>query len=160
MALYAPSGNILPPAGYPSQPSPPFDGYRREDGRVCIRNELYAALRRSLSAKNIPMNGYVSLSDRSGDALSELFLSSSESEIDRVLDRDEAESLVSALRGQLSPLERKVLSAWLRGFSTEETSNALNLSRKSVDNAMSRIRTKGKRILLSSGENRGTCSHI
>lgn len=127
---------------------------------VCIRNELYAALRRSLSAKNIPMNGYVSLSDRSGDALSELFLSSSESEIDRVLDRDEAESLVSALKGQLSPLERKVLSAWLKGFSTEETSNALNLSRKSVDNAMSRIRTKGKRILLSSGENRGTCSHI
>lgn len=127
---------------------------------VCIRNELYAALRRTLSAKNIPMDGYVSLSDRSGSALSELFLSSPDNEIDRVIDRDEAERLVAALRDQLSPLEKKVLSAWLRGFSTTETSNALNLSRRSVDNAMSRIRTKGRKILLSSGENRGTCSHI
>ncbi|MBR4941974.1 MAG: sigma-70 family RNA polymerase sigma factor [Clostridia bacterium] len=116
---------------------------------VCIRNELYAALRRTLSAKNLPMDGYVSLSDRSSDALSELFSDTAENEIERVLERDEASRLVSELKTQLSPLEKKVLSAWLRGFSTDETSNALNLSRKSVDNAMSRIRTKGRKILLS-----------
>ena len=116
---------------------------------VCIRNELYAALRKTLSAKNRPMDKYVSLSDRNGDALNELFSDSTvPSELDRVLDRDEARQLVDDLKKQLSPLEQKVFSAWLRGFSTEETSNALNLSRKSVDNAMSRIRTKGRRILL------------
>lgn len=116
---------------------------------VCIRNELYAALRKTLSAKNLPLEGYVSLSDRNGDALSELFSdSTAPNELDRILDRDEARQLVEELKNQLSPLEQKVFSAWLRGYSTDETSNALNLSRKSVDNAMSRIRTKGRRILL------------
>ena len=116
---------------------------------VCIRNELYAALRKTLSSKNLPLEAYVSLSDRNGDALSELFSdSTAQNELDRVLDRDEARQLVEELKAQLSPLEQKVFSAWLRGYSTDETSNALNLSRKSVDNAMSRIRTKGRRILI------------
>ena len=116
---------------------------------VCIRNELYAALRKTLSSKNLPLEGYISLSDRNEEAINELFSDSTvQSELDRVLDRDEARQLVEDLKKQLSPLEQKVFSAWLRGYSTDETSNALNLTRKSVDNAMSRIRTKGRRILL------------
>ncbi len=136
---------------YSPQRQVPFTAF----AAVCIRNEIYAALRRTLSVKNLPMEGYVSLSGRSGEAISELFSDSSATEeIDRVLDRDEASRLVSELKGQLSPLEKKVLSAWLRGFSTDETSNALSLSKKSVDNAVSRIKAKGRRILRSSGENR------
>jgi RNA polymerase sporulation-specific sigma factor len=114
---------------------------------VCIRNGIYAALRRSLSPKNLPLEGYVSLSDRDGDALCELFAGSADSEADRILDRVEAERLVSRLNELASPLEKKVLTAWLRGYSPRETSNALSLSRKTVDNAMSRIRTKAARLL-------------
>ncbi|MGN1451040.1 MAG: sigma-70 family RNA polymerase sigma factor [Eubacteriales bacterium] len=142
---------------YASARGVPFQAF----AAVCIRNELYAALRRTLSAKNLPLEGYVSLSGRDSSALSELLSSdASDSEIERVLDRDEAERLVTELITLLSPFEKKVLSAWLRGYSPEETSNALNRSKKSVDNAMSRIRIKGRKALLRSGENRNTCSHI
>ena len=47
----------------------------------------------------------------------------------------------------LSKLELKILSFFLKGLSYDEISKALNITKKSVDNALSRIKTKLKFLI-------------
>ena len=54
---------------------------------------------------------------------------------------EEAERMIR-LRQKLSPLERKILSFFLRGLSYREISEQLGCPIKSVDNAIQRTRRK------------------
>lgn len=113
---------------------------------VCIRNELYAALRKALNLKNLPLAGYVSLSSSKNAAFAELLFNDFEDQFDKIINEDEVKRLICALSHTLSPFEKKVLSAWLKGFGTKETSIALGKPQKSIDNAITRIRIKAKNI--------------
>jgi RNA polymerase sporulation-specific sigma factor len=132
---------------YKENADTPFAAY----ASVCIRNELYAALRKALNSKNLPLAGYISLSSAEGPALAELLSDDSEEQFDKIINGDEAKRLIAALSRGLSPFEKKVLAAWLRGFDTKETSIALGKSQKSVDNAITRIRNKAKSLCGNPG---------
>jgi RNA polymerase sporulation-specific sigma factor len=130
---------------YKSSANTPFAAY----ASVCIRNELYAALRKALSLKNLPLAGYVSLSSAKSAALSELLFDDSEEQFDKIINEDEVKRLISALNRVLSPFEKKVFSAWLKGFGAKETSIALGKPQKSIDNAITRIKLKAKNLYNS-----------
>ena len=63
-----------------------------------------------------------------------------------VLNKTAMEDLFRELRQNLSELECGVLDLYLKGFSYARISNSLSISEKSVDNAMSRVKTKLKKI--------------
>jgi len=106
---------------------------------VCIKNAIYAALRTSLTKKNAAMNGYVSL-----HALNNLLAEDDMTE--RVAEEDELSRALAKITETLSSFEKKVLSAWLSGYSVSETAKALGKPLKSVENALTRVKSKAKSI--------------
>lgn len=128
---------------YASDKCVPFSAF----AALCIRSELHSALRKALSSKHLPLTGYVSLSPSENSlGFTELLSTDTEQAFDRILTEDEVHRLLSALNQTLSPFERKVLSAYLKGFGIGEIACALCRSDKSVENALTRIRRKASSI--------------
>ncbi|MBR5519235.1 MAG: sigma-70 family RNA polymerase sigma factor [Clostridia bacterium] len=128
---------------FDDQKQVPFSAY----AALCIRSELLSALRKALSSKHVPLTGYISLSpSESGMGIHELLSEDTEQMFDRILTSDEIDSLLAALQKTLSPLEKKVLSAYLKGFGIGEIACALRRSDKSAENALTRIRRKASTI--------------
>jgi len=63
-----------------------------------------------------------------------------------VISKVEVARLVEEIRMDLSPLEKKVLSAYLDGLSFDEMAEAISVPKKAVNNAMYRIRSKSEKI--------------
>ncbi len=104
----------------------PFDAYIK----VCIRNRICYAAR-----------GFAS--DYHLVPLDEVDVPSLESPLEeRYAESDAAKTALRALQPRLSDLERRVLYLYLSGFSTARIAENLEISPKSADNAMTRIKQK------------------
>ena len=64
---------------------------------------------------------------------------------DIVIQQEEYETLQDKIDNILTPLEKNVLVEYLDGASYEEISKKLGISQKSVDNALSRLKSKLKK---------------
>ena len=104
---------------------------------VCIRNRIRSAVAAASRDKHAPLNFSIPMDDQpllENDHVvgpEELFIS-----------REEEEERFAALSRKLSPLEQRILSLYLRGFSYREIGEQVGRSDKSVDNAVQRIRRK------------------
>lgn len=132
--------------------------YRREGGAsfrtyasVCIRHRLISALKRSCDSRHIPPSDYLELDSMEGQE--EAIPSVLEGQADpaqTVIQREETERLRSRLREILTDLEYEVLMLYLGAYTYGEIAQRLQLSAKTVDNALQRIRRKLS--VLSFGE--------
>ncbi len=75
--------------------------------------------------------------------------------LEQLIDREEADRLLGALEGKLSPLEKKVLEDYIDGSNYQEIARKLEKTPKSVDNAVTRIKTKFREILEQEGRDSG-----
>lgn len=66
-----------------------------------------------------------------------------------ILDRAEVSDLFLKLKETLSDMEKKVLELYLQDLSYLEMSEKLSISEKSIDNAMTRVKAKLKKLLES-----------
>ena len=66
---------------------------------------------------------------------------------EKVIDKEEYSRLVEQLKKSLSEKELKVLALYLKGYSYKEISKILNITNKSIDNSLSRIKAKLKEKL-------------
>lgn len=103
---------------------------------LCIDRSLKSTIRKANAKKRIPEELIVPINH---DFEIEIPTSSAEEEF---FDKENGEKLFEEFKSQLSDLEFRVLKTFLETQSYEITAKALNLSRKSVDNAMLRIRRK------------------
>ena len=104
---------------------------------ICIRNRLVSYIRRLRSAKNAPQSRRATIEE--ADSLP----SSPESNPENaMIDVEELHSLEQYIRNNLSSAEATVLELYISGRTYDEISAALNISKKSCDNAMQRIRRK------------------
>ena len=119
--------------------------------RLCIDRQLYKAVSGSNRQKHQPLNTYVSLSQEEGtDHLEELWEQSPET---IVIARENVDDLETQIRRCLSPLENQVLELYLLGEDYSQISKTLGKTKKSVDNALQRI--KGKvRLCVDDIQNR------
>ena len=119
--------------------------------RLCIDRQLYKAVSGSNRQKHQPLNTYVSLSQEEGtDHLEELWEQSPET---IVIARENVDDLETQIRRGLSPLENQVLELYLLGEDYSQISKTLGKTKKSVDNALQRI--KGKvRLCVDDIQNR------
>ena len=121
--------------------SPYFGAY----ARTCVYRTLCQAVERNNRKKDVPEEELLSLED-SPEALSD----PTEPSIDEiVIYRDEMERLVEKIRKELSPLENRVLTSYLEGFSFDEMAVRLRVEKKAIQNAMYRIRSKSEKIRLA-----------
>lgn len=104
---------------------------------VCMRNRIRSAVTAALRDKHaplnqsIPMDGQPLLEQQHVIDPEELFIS-----------REEEEEWFADLNRKLSPLEQRILSLYLHGYSYREIGEQVGRTDKSVDNAVQRIRRK------------------
>ncbi len=108
----------------------PFEGF----AMPCIRNAMVSALRK---LSKIPVASLSEVED----------VPSSFTLDNYALLKDDFQNIKTHIKKQLSPLEYKVLSFYLNGYSYREIGAALKKNEKSVNNAMSRVRKKLSELL-------------
>ncbi len=97
---------------------------------------MITTLRKSNNLSNNPLTSYISL-DENNDLLSE---TPSPEEI--IIFNEELSEIMNYLEDNLSKMEKKVLKLILLGVSHSEISEIIDCNKKSVDNALQRIRKK------------------
>ena len=114
--------------------------------RMCIDRQIYNAVQNSNRKKNIPLNTYISLS---GEDISPLIRHASTQNPEAiVIGRENARALREEIDGQLSPMERQVLSCFLEGEDYTAIAEKLGKTPKSIDNALQRIRRKIRELRI------------
>lgn len=105
---------------------------------LCINRAMSSAVARVSGAeKHIPENLISPIDD--------LELADMNNPESIVVEKEDYTNFALALRSDLSQLEYHVLCEFLQGKTYSEISNSLNISSKSVDNALKRIRAKLKK---------------
>lgn len=118
---------------------------------ICIKHQIQTAIKKANTNKNRPLSTTVSL--QSYDTLNEsmdflpieLVLDISPDE--ELINKENLTDLKNKIKSSLSSLEYKVLQLFLQGYSYKEISQTLKVSSKSIDNSLTRIKTKLRKKL-------------
>ena len=120
----------------------------RSFAEICIRRQIYSAIKGALRKKHRLLNHYVSLNGEAYEEGSEsplLGLIRTRETIDPediYIETENDRDFTIRVREALSPLERKCLALYLEGESYDSIAEKLCKNRKSVDNAIQRIKKK------------------
>ena len=111
---------------------------------LCVSRQLASAIKQSNRFKNMPLNTYVSFYQDYGDDLKVLdsFEGGELSPEQILIDRENSDALIKAINDKLSQLEKKVLYKYIQGLSYSQIANELVISKKTIDNALQRIKKK------------------
>ncbi len=120
-----------------------FDETRGSDfssyAYICINNRMLTAVRQAARKKNLPLNGYLSLSDDDARGLE-----GDDTPEEVAIARESYIALQNRINSDLSDFEREVLSLYLEGYDYTSVARRLGCSVKSADNALQRARKKLK----------------
>lgn len=103
---------------------------------ICIKRQIYTAIKNAARKKHQPLNDYVSIDNRE-----ELL---DDNPISIIENREWRENLYKEIEERLSKFEKCVLDEYLKGGTYEEIGLLLGKEEKSIDNAIQRIRRKLK----------------
>lgn len=115
---------------------------------VCIRHQIQSAIKKANTKRNEPLSSAVSFQTFSEATPSEnveflpMELILETTPVERAINKEDFESLKNMIKQTLSSMEKHVLKLYLQGYSYREISQTLNLSQKSIDNSLSRIKSK------------------
>lgn len=118
--------------------------------KVCIKRQIFDAIKKSNAQKNKPLNESVSLtnigSDGEENSLLNIFIdrNTSNDPLDLFIDKEKFEEKLKYCEKNLSSLEKQVLTHYLAGEKQTEIAETLKKSVKSIDNTLQRIKTKLK----------------
>lgn len=106
--------------------------------KVCIHNALVSQLR--------------TLKKRSAETVNAtpenlLFVQDSDDPLTKILEQERLRSIYAVIRKNLSNFEYTVWQMYISGHSSAEISKALNIDKRSADNAIYRIRKKLRALL-------------
>ncbi|MCX7615382.1 MAG: sigma-70 family RNA polymerase sigma factor [Clostridiales bacterium] len=119
---------------------------------ICVKRQLISAIRNANRLKHSPLNNYVSLGEPlfNDNAGADNLIRAQAYEPDDLFEaRDEIRDLKEALSDLLSVFEAKVLDCYLSGKTLDEISKEIGKSRKSLDNAIQRVKRKLEGISIS-----------
>lgn len=115
---------------------------------VCIKHQIQTAIKIASSEKNKILSSALPIweqSDGEEDYESRLEIiipSDLPSPDDSLIANENIRELKAKIKKSLSPLEVKVLNLYLKGYSYNEISDIGEISKKSIDNALTRIKNK------------------
>lgn len=117
---------------------------------LCIKRQIQTAIRHANANKSKSLSSAISLNTffrNNVEESSEFFPIQLVFDInmyDKIFEKEEYSSLINTIQQTLSKMEFAVLKLYLQGYSYKEISAQLNVSEKSIDNSLSRIKTKLK----------------
>lgn len=118
---------------------------------LCINRQIQSAVKSANRKKNKILNDSISLNNQGGiesfdsDDDSELYFivpSNSPLPDDELIHKEKVEEIKKAIINKLSGYEKKVLALYLKGLSYKEMGKILSKETKSIENCLSRIKTK------------------
>lgn len=113
---------------------------------TCIKHQLQSAIKIASAEKHKVLSTALSINDPSQDDEDgelEIYIPSSlPSPDDKLLERERMSEIKQKIKEILSSLELEVLSLYLKGYNYNEISSISKLSKKSIDNALTRIKNK------------------
>lgn len=118
--------------------------------KMCIKRQVFDAIRKNQNKKSKALNESVSLVGitDSGDELSKLEVIADRTTIsdplELFLDREKYYEKMEVCEKELSEFEMQVLNHYLSGEKQSEIARALDKSVKSIDNTLQRIKSKLK----------------
>lgn len=110
----------------------------------CIKNSILTAVKKENTGKNQPLKNYISLSGSDDDDIDKMFFLKdlNYNPETTIINKEEEKELKEKILLSLTLLEKNVLDKFLDGYSYEDIAKDLNKDKKSVDNAIQRIRKK------------------
>jgi len=128
--------------------SPAKDSSFKTFASVCIKHQVQVAIKSANTNKNRPLSSAISFQNFQNDQTNsnfdylpvELVLETTPAE--KVIDKENYNNLKLLIKSTLSKNEYKVLSLYLQGYSYKEISQKLAITKKSIDNSLTRIKTK------------------
>lgn len=115
---------------------------------LCITRQIISAIKSANRQKHRPLNSYVSLSspafgeDADNEFIDFCLLEEVSDPESIVMDREQTRALRTTIGGRLSDMERQVLQRYIAGIPYCDIADELEISEKSVDNALQRIKYK------------------
>ena len=115
---------------------------------LCVRRQIFTAIKTAGRQKHIPLNTYVSLNKPIDDEQPDITLSDTIagpvlSDPETLYIRNEnLRAVETEIEEKLSDLEKRVLILHLQGMSYSEISEIIDKPAKSIDNALQRIKKK------------------
>lgn len=109
---------------------------------LCIRRQIQSAVRNAATQKNQILSSALPIMDEDSDESGVYLISDGLSPEEILLARARRAEISAKLDKLLSELEMKVLKCYLSGLSYKQISKKTGLSKKSIDNALSRIKNK------------------
>ncbi len=109
---------------------------------ACIKNRIIDAVKSSAAGKNFALNSSLPI-----EGEGEMMASRAVSPEEELINSESRDELASVMRAHLSALEYKVMSMYVDGASMSEICSSLGKTYKSVDNAISRSKSKLRKIL-------------
>lgn len=110
----------------------------RTYAELCIRRSMFSAIRRAAALRHAALNDSLPM-----DRVLEECIPEPDSDPESVLLlRETMREQMEAVNSRLSPLEKQVFERYQEGMTYAEIAQALNRPRKTIDNAIQRIRRK------------------
>ena len=115
---------------------------------LCITRQIISAIKAATRKKHIPLNTYISFnrSVYEGETerpLIDVLTSTRISDPEEVLiGRENYAAVADSIEHSLSKLERNALGLYLYGYSYQQIADMLQITTKSVDNAIQRVKKK------------------
>lgn len=107
---------------------------------TCVKRQIITAVKASTRKKHLPLNSYVSLSDKETEQ-SPLAPEGAEP-LSVILDKEYRHSISVKINRVLSKFELRVLFCYLDGMSYNEIAAIVEKDPKAIDNALYRIKKK------------------
>ncbi len=118
---------------------------------MCIKRRVLSVMNSANRKKNIPLNTSVSLNkpvNEEGKTLGEIIEDSTNDPEKIYISSEKIKSDSQNIIDALSKMEKSILVEYLQERSYDEIAQKLGISRKSVDNAMQRIRLKISKLKI------------
>lgn len=113
---------------------------------TCIKHQIQSAVKIASSEKNKVLSQAIPFTEEFNQEDEEeielLIPSNLPSPDDKVLEHEKLSEIYSLINQNLSELEKKILALYLKGYSYNEISQIAQISKKSIDNGLSRIKSK------------------
>lgn len=115
---------------------------------LCITRQIISAIKAATRKKHIPLNTYISFNrpayeSETGLTLIDVLSSTRISDPEEVLiGRENYAAVADSIEHSLSRLERDTLGLYLYGYSYQQIAEHLQVTTKSVDNAIQRVKKK------------------
>lgn len=119
---------------------------------LCINRQIQSAIKSANRQKNKALNNYVSLNNQGGydfgaeededEIVYFIIPSSDQLPDDKLISKEAVENIKNQIIKLLSKFEKQVLSLYLKGLSYKEMAKRLDKTEKSVENGLTRIKSK------------------